>query len=672
MALNKYMHHRNIYKHKRPNFKELAAQYDFFNAVAEKDECGRVQLDFRVPLHLAALSKALLLKDFNLNVEFPGDRLIPTVPLRLNYILWLEDLLKDLQKFSEPIKILDIGVGASCIYPLLGARKNSWKFFGTETDMRNYSLAKENVDRNHMSDDIKLFHIAENSSSLDAVFGSNNSGKEAGSTTYLHAVMANPPFFSDASDAVGSKTCRSLGRPPPKTVSSAARHESQTTGGEVYYCMRLIRDSLRYSTRVGVFTIMLGKKSSVPVVRRILYKLKITQISVYEMCQGRIMRWGVAWTFLPNFQFPESDFRRLRKLERPPLVLQLPNPVTCLHENTVDALLDWLRTEFKQLGMKVLDQKNRAELGGVHLNITADVNTWTHTRRKRREAQRLRSLNQVNVTTANNSDSPSIEKPTEPAVIDSSNTTADDSKNPLKRNHNNNDSFEMKDISTKTTPPTEVDIPAKNDTSTTPETVNPTKRTRLVLTHEEICDEGEDAWDNSDQQEDLPGDSTKTGDNNNNNNNSNNQNGHSSTPITHLIQANVFVEYLNSDSFSKDVDKSSATSLSLSSTAACLFPDGIEENDEVMPYAEDVNSIEKNAKSSQENKRNCNNNAIDDSGDGDGDADEVERDDEDDGDDDAITIEENHGPLVIKIAWISGVCREAANQILFYLKNRLK
>lgn len=63
--------------------------------------------------------------------------------------------------------------------------------------------------------------------------------------------MANPPFFCDTSDAVGSTTCRSLKRPPPKTISSAARHESQTVGGEVYFCMRLIRDSIRYSTRVG-------------------------------------------------------------------------------------------------------------------------------------------------------------------------------------------------------------------------------------------------------------------------------------------------------------------------------------------------------------------------------------------------------------------------------------
>ncbi|VDO87911.1 unnamed protein product [Schistosoma mattheei] len=242
MALNKYMHQRNIYKQKKPNFKELAAKFDFFDAVAIKDECGRVVLDFRIPSHLSALSKALLMNDFGLNVDFPGDRLIPTVPLRLNYILWLEDLLKS--KFSEPVSILDIGVGASCIYPLLGSKKNSWQFFGTESDTRNFRLAKENVEKNDLNKSIKC-KLDINTSSLDVVFGDKQN------TAYLDAVMANPPFFCDTSDAVGSTTCRSLKRPPPKTISSAARHESQTVGGEVYFCMRLIRDSIRYSTRVG-------------------------------------------------------------------------------------------------------------------------------------------------------------------------------------------------------------------------------------------------------------------------------------------------------------------------------------------------------------------------------------------------------------------------------------
>ncbi|CAH8522786.1 unnamed protein product [Heterobilharzia americana] len=500
--------------------------------------------------------------------------------------------------------------------------------------MRNFSLAKENVDKNNLSEDIKLFHVAENASSLDLIFRSNGEN-ESKNTTYLHAVMANPPFFSDASDAVGSNTCRSLNRPPPKTVSSAARHESQTTGGEVYFCMRLIRESLRYSTRVGVFTIMLGKKSSVPLIRRIMNKLKITQMSVYEMCQGRIMRWGVAWTFLPNFPFPESDFRRLRKMERPPLTYQLPNPVSCLRDNTVEALLDWLRCEFKQLGMKVLDQKNRAELGGVHLNITATVNTWTHVRRKRREAQRLLISNQIDAKNNGNSTNNgcnSTEEPMEVGVVIDVNP-----KNPLKRIHHN-DSFEMESISTSTLQTTTTEM--GTDISVI-EIANQSKRIRK-LTHAEICEEGEDAWDNGDEHD--------YNDNNNTCSSKMLSTPSSTDACTHLIQANVFVEYLNTDSFQTNELISSSMSTS------CLFPNGINNND----YGD---NIQKNEKSRQDASDNGNDHVTDNA---------TAVDDDDSDDDDDVILQEDHGPLVIKIAWVNGTCREAANQILCYLKNRLK
>lgn len=39
--------------------------------------------------------------------------------------------------------------------------------------------------------------------------------------------------------------------------------------------------------------------------------------------------------------------------------------------------------------MKVFEQKNRSEIGGIHLMIVAHSNTWIHNRRKRREAERL-------------------------------------------------------------------------------------------------------------------------------------------------------------------------------------------------------------------------------------------------------------------------------------------
>ena len=48
MALNKYMHPRNIYKERKPNFKELASKYEEFLKCVTFDDHGKVQIDFKV------------------------------------------------------------------------------------------------------------------------------------------------------------------------------------------------------------------------------------------------------------------------------------------------------------------------------------------------------------------------------------------------------------------------------------------------------------------------------------------------------------------------------------------------------------------------------------------------------------------------------------------------
>lgn len=105
MALNKYMHPRNPYKNKKPDFKELAIQFDYFREKVTQNEGGKVILDFKDPSALRALTRALLESDFGIKVFLPLDRLIPTVPQRLNYILWLEDIVGG----NKPARGIDIG-----------------------------------------------------------------------------------------------------------------------------------------------------------------------------------------------------------------------------------------------------------------------------------------------------------------------------------------------------------------------------------------------------------------------------------------------------------------------------------------------------------------------------------------------------------------------------------
>ena len=55
------------------------------------------------------LAKILLLEDFGLNVELPEDCLVPRVPQRLNYVLFIDDLIM-LNKLKGEISGIDIGL----------------------------------------------------------------------------------------------------------------------------------------------------------------------------------------------------------------------------------------------------------------------------------------------------------------------------------------------------------------------------------------------------------------------------------------------------------------------------------------------------------------------------------------------------------------------------------
>lgn len=65
-------------------------------------------VNFKDENTLRTLTKCLLNRDFKLDVILPPDKLIPTLPLRLNYILWIEDILETAGRTSNIIGI-DIG-----------------------------------------------------------------------------------------------------------------------------------------------------------------------------------------------------------------------------------------------------------------------------------------------------------------------------------------------------------------------------------------------------------------------------------------------------------------------------------------------------------------------------------------------------------------------------------
>ncbi|OTF72507.1 methyltransferase-like protein [Euroglyphus maynei] len=155
MAFNQFMHPRNIYRQKI-NYDHLAQEYPEFGRHVCRDSKGKPHIDYNDITVLRSLTKTLLKHDFHLDVQIPEQRLVPTVPMRLNYILWIEDLLQYCRLSSASIiQGIDIGTGSCSIFPLLATILNpDWRFVATEIDSINLDYADKNVKNNNLQDKI--------------------------------------------------------------------------------------------------------------------------------------------------------------------------------------------------------------------------------------------------------------------------------------------------------------------------------------------------------------------------------------------------------------------------------------------------------------------------------------------------------------------------------------
>lgn len=78
------------------------------------------------------------------------------MPGRLAYIDWLNTLINS----DSSIHVLDIGVGTSAIYPLLGYAKYGWRFTGSDIDPLAVEWATKNVSLNQkIKHNIKIVKV---------------------------------------------------------------------------------------------------------------------------------------------------------------------------------------------------------------------------------------------------------------------------------------------------------------------------------------------------------------------------------------------------------------------------------------------------------------------------------------------------------------------------------
>ncbi|KAG5844752.1 hypothetical protein ANANG_G00165890 [Anguilla anguilla] len=392
MALNKSMHPRNRYKDKPPDFAYLASKYPEFQQHVHTNLTGRVGLNFKDPEAVRALTCTLLKEDFGLSIEIPLERLIPTVPLRLNYIHWVEDLIGGRARPGGTRRGIDIGTGASCIYPLLGATMNGWFFLATEVDDICFNFAKKNVENNGLSDLIKVVKVPQKTLLMDAL-------KEESALVYDFC-MCNPPFFANQLEA--KVRAAALLSVFGSSVNTGGVTEIMAEGGELEFVKRIIQDSLQLKGRLRWYSCMLGKKCSLAPLKEELRKHGVPRVTHTEFCQGRTMRWALAWSFYDDVAVPSPPCKK-RKLEkaRKPLTFSVLKPTVKLLRAPesgdpapcpVELITAWLEktlTELKVLHKRVPGEEE-VELS---LFLTAVENSWVHIRQRRRDhGRQLREL----------------------------------------------------------------------------------------------------------------------------------------------------------------------------------------------------------------------------------------------------------------------------------------
>ncbi|CAD5227812.1 unnamed protein product [Bursaphelenchus okinawaensis] len=307
------MHDRNMYKKHPPDFKKLALKYPEFRKLCKLSTTGNVSGDFGNEQFVKLLSEILLKKDFELDVEFMSGSLIPRIPQRLNYLLLIDDILRA-NGITENVTGLDIGTGASCIYPLIGAKLLRYRFIATDVDEKSVEWACQQTKKNFKYDEIRILLI-ENEKFFE---------EPLKQVDKLDFCMCNPPFFYESEGNLkfernSEGTYTNTVEPTvsaPRSITVAKGNELMTSGGEVQFVKAIVDESVLFKDKVKVFTSMVGKISSIKVLTACLKDVGCKTIGISRLSQGNTQRGVLIWSFDDNFKIEGYNVKKVLVVDK--------------------------------------------------------------------------------------------------------------------------------------------------------------------------------------------------------------------------------------------------------------------------------------------------------------------------------------------------------------------
>ena len=288
-------HPRNKYKG-HYDFKSLIIACPELNRYVKPTEQGQLSIDFANPKAVRWLNRALLRKDYKVqDWTVPKDYLCPPIPGRADYIHHLADLIEASREEMGDlkVKILDVGVGASCIYPLIGVAEYGWKFVGSDVDEIALKNATAIIANNKLGKKIVLRHQKNANVLLQGIVKPDE---------YFNAVMCNPPFFATAEEALSAterKNSQLKNRPADKTIRNfgGQANELYCEGGEKVFIRKLIDESEQFQSQILWFTTLVSQEAHLAYFKLRIRRTPATETRVIDMGTGNKKTRILAWRF---------------------------------------------------------------------------------------------------------------------------------------------------------------------------------------------------------------------------------------------------------------------------------------------------------------------------------------------------------------------------------------
>ena len=268
------------------------------------NEFGDNSIDFSNPVAVKTLNKALLKYYYGIDFwDIPPNYLCPPIPGRADYIHHIAELLQDSNNRIVPlgnkIKCLDIGVGANCIYPILGFKEYGWSFVGSDIDSVAIKSATKIISSNSdLCGKIDLRLQKNPNAIFKGIIGKNE---------LFDLTICNPPFHSSLEEAK-SGTLRKLSNLNRKKVTKAAlnfggkNNELFCEGGEKVFVNNMIAESKQVKNSCLWFSTLISKKENLKRIYSALEYADVSEVKTLNMKHGNKMSRVVAWTFFSKAQ----------------------------------------------------------------------------------------------------------------------------------------------------------------------------------------------------------------------------------------------------------------------------------------------------------------------------------------------------------------------------------